>query len=40
MSQDQVRAEISKGKGSQFDPAIADIMLNMIDQDRDYKLHE
>ena len=38
--QAQVRAEIERCKGSQFDPAIADIMLSMIDDDVDYKMHE
>ena len=30
LPQEVVRAEIEKGKGTQFDPAIADIMLQMI----------
>ena len=34
-----VRAEIEKGKGTQFDPAFADIMLQMIDEDKDYNMH-
>ena len=38
--QAQVRAEIERCKGSQFEPAIADIMLSMIDDDVDYKMHE
>ena len=32
MSQEKVRSEIEKGKGSQFDPASADIMLE-VDED-------
>ena len=36
----QVRAEIEKGKGTQFDPFIADIMLSMIDEDREYQMRE
>ena len=40
MSQDIVRAEIVKGKGSQFDPVFADIMLKMIDEDSDYSMRE
>ncbi|MCI6631223.1 MAG: hypothetical protein SOY45_03015 [Lachnospiraceae bacterium] len=32
MSQEKVRSEIEKGKGSQFDPAFADIMLE-VDED-------
>ena len=40
MSQEQVRAEIEKGKGTQFDPKFADIMLEMIDEDKDYTMRE
>ena len=40
LPQEVVRAEIEKGKGKQFDPEIADIMLDMIDEDREYKLRE
>ena len=40
LPQDVVRAEIEKGKGSQFDPAIADEMLKIIDSDKEYKFHE
>lgn len=35
-----VRAEIEKGRGTQFDPEIVDKMLEMIDEDKDYKLCE
>ena len=38
LAQDIVRAEIEKGKGRQFDPEIADIMLSMIDEDKEYKM--
>lgn len=38
--QAEVRAEIEKGKGRQFDPVIADIMIEMIDEDKDYKMKE
>ena len=38
LSQDTVRAEIEKGKGRQFDPVIADIMLSMIDEDKEYRM--
>ena len=38
--QSQVRAEIERCKGSQFDPKIADVMLEMIDDDTEYKMHE
>jgi putative two-component system response regulator len=35
-----VRGEIEKGKGSQFDPRFADIMLKMIDDDKDYIMRD
>ena len=38
LSQETVRSEIENGKGTQFDPAFAEIMLQMIDEDRDYKM--
>ncbi len=38
--QEQVRAEVEKGKGTQFDPVFADIMLAMIDADTDYDMRE
>ena len=40
LSQSVVRQEIEKGKGTQFDPVFADIMLEMIDLDHDYKMRE
>jgi len=40
MHQEKVRSEIEKGKGSQFDPQIADIMLQMIDEDRTYQMKQ
>ena len=40
LSQATVRAEIEKGKGTQFDPAFADIMLQMIDEDVNYDMRE
>lgn len=40
LPQNVVRREIALGKGTQFDPEIADIMLQMIDEDREYKLKE
>lgn len=40
LPQDVVRSEIEKGKGSQFDPRIADIMLQMIDEDPEYRMHQ
>ena len=38
MPQDKVRAEIERCKGTQFDPEIADIMLQLIDEDTDFKM--
>lgn len=35
-----VREEIEKGRGIQFDPVFADIMLAMIDEDTEYKMRE
>ena len=35
-----VREEIENGRGTQFDPEFADIMLQMIDEDVEYKLRE
>ncbi|MCR4821729.1 MAG: response regulator [Treponema sp.] len=35
-----VRSIIEEGKGTHFDPVIADIMLSMIDDDQDYKMKE
>lgn len=40
LPQDVVRSEIEKGKGTQFDPEISDIMLQMIDEDVTYSLKE
>ena len=40
LPQDIVRKEIKNGKGTQFDPAFADIMLTMIEEDKDYQLRE
>lgn len=40
MSQEHVRSEIEKGRGTQFDPRFADIMLAMIDEDTDYSMRE
>ena len=34
-----VRSEIERGKGTQFDPVFADIMLQMIDDDKDFVMH-
>lgn len=38
--QSYVREEFVKNRGTQFAPEIADIMLQIIDEDVDYELHE
>ncbi len=38
--QEEVRAEILRCRGSWFDPAIADVMLEMMDEDKEYKMTE
>ena len=40
MPQDAVRAEIEKGRGTQFDPHFANIMLSMIDADERFLMRE
>jgi putative two-component system response regulator len=40
LPQDVVAAEIMKGKGKQFDPEFADIMLEIISEDVVYGLRE
>lgn len=40
LPQEKVREEILKGKGTQFDPQVADVMLQMIDADKNYTLRE
>ena len=40
LPQDVVRGEIAKGRGTQFDPQFADIMLQIIDEDSEDLLHE
>ena len=40
LPQEVVRSEVEKGKGTQFDPALAEIMLSMIDEDVDYQMRE
>ena len=35
-----VRSELEKGKGKQFDPYYADIMIEMIDDDKEYQMRE
>ncbi len=40
LSQAVVREEIEKGKGTQFDPVFADIMLRMMEEDVNYDMRE
>ncbi len=40
LPQETVRAEIEKNEGTQFDPEIAKYMIMIIDEDKDYILHE
>ncbi len=40
LAQAEVRDEIEKGKGLQFDPKFADIMLELIDEDIRYTMRE
>ena len=38
--QSDVHAEIERCRGTWFDPQIADVMLAMIDEDKDYRMNE
>ena len=40
LPQEVVRNEIVKGRGTQFDPVIADYMLEIIDDDKEYLLRQ
>lgn len=40
MSQEKVRAEIEAGAGLQFDPGIAKIMLEIMEEDKEYQLRQ
>ncbi len=40
MPQEVVRGEIERGIGTQFDPTFAKIMLQMIDEDKEYTMQE
>ena len=40
LPQDYIRAELVKGRGTQFDPLYTDIMLEMIDADTAYEMRE
>ena len=40
LPQAHVRSELQKGMGTQFDPVYAQIMIDMIDEDKDYQMRE
>ncbi len=40
LPQEVISSEIKKGKGTQFDPKIADVMLEMIQDDTEYQMKE
>ena len=40
LSQEVVRGEIERGRGTQFDPQFADIMIQLIDEDIRYTMRE
>ncbi len=40
LPQETVCRELTDGKGTQFDPALADVMLAMMDEDPEYQLRE
>lgn len=40
LPQDVVRDEIEKGKGTQFDADIAEVMIQLIDEDKKYKMRQ
>lgn len=40
LAQSKIRDEIVKGRGTQFDPVVADIMIQMIDEDKKYEMRQ
>lgn len=40
LPQDVIRGELVAGKGTQFDPRIVDIMLAMVDEDKEYQMRQ
>ena len=40
MAQEKVRSELEKNSGTQFDPKVAECMISIIDEDKNYELHE
>lgn len=40
LPQEVVTGELEKGKSTQFDPEIADLMIELIKEDTEYTMHE
>lgn len=40
LPQAYIREELEKGKGKQFDPEVAEAMIQLIDEDKDYLMNE
>lgn len=40
MPQEKVRGQIENGLGTQFDPVFGRVMLQMIDEDTEYRMRE
>ena len=40
LPQEVARSEIEKGRGTQFDPVFADIMLQMIEEDTEFNMRD
>ncbi len=40
LPQEVVKDELEKGKGTQFDPYIADIMIQMVEEDTEYEMQQ
>ncbi len=40
LPQEVVKGELEKGKGTQFDPHIADIMIQMVEEDKEYVMQQ
>lgn len=40
LAQDVIRSELVNGRGTQFDPQIADIMIQMVDEDTEYQMRQ
>ena len=38
LSQEDIKEELRTGKGTQFDPNLAEVMLAIVEEDKDYRL--